>query len=107
MSPRMASTSFAMPRPFNTTFTPWAASDLAMPRPIPLVEPVTIAPLSFKLVANTVSFLLGFLARAIGAVDIVGDGHSRRRAIETAGIRERAPNDIEATLPMLTHGIGP
>src|SRR5579885_128426 len=33
------------PSPFKTTAQPWAASALAMPSPMPLVDPVTIATL--------------------------------------------------------------
>src|ERR1700733_9293166 len=43
MSSRMASISFGSPNPLSMTLAPLAASPRAIPRPIPLVEPVTMA----------------------------------------------------------------
>jgi hypothetical protein len=43
MSQRIAPTSRASPDPFGSMSAPWPASNLAVPSPIPLVEPVTIA----------------------------------------------------------------
>src|SRR5512145_2631209 len=37
------------PKPFSTRLTPWAARAWAMPRPMPLVEPVTMAVLPFSM----------------------------------------------------------
>ena len=39
----------ASPKPFSTMSAPWPASALAMPRPMPLVDPVTIATLPFNM----------------------------------------------------------
>src|ERR1019366_8037055 len=43
MSSRMASIAFGSPNPLSMMLAPLAASPRAIPRPIPLVEPVTIA----------------------------------------------------------------
>src|SRR5262245_51309724 len=43
MRPSSASMCPASPRPFMATFAPAAASCSRMPRPMPLVDPVTIA----------------------------------------------------------------
>src|SRR5256885_12151002 len=40
---RVASISFALPNPLSITSIPAWANDLAMPRPMPLVDPVTTA----------------------------------------------------------------
>ncbi|MNV04168.1 hypothetical protein D3C71_944590 [compost metagenome] len=46
---RMRSMSCASPKPFSTMSAPCRASALAMPRPIPLVEPVTTAIFPFNM----------------------------------------------------------
>ena len=47
-SPRIASIASASPKPFSITAAPSAASARAMARPMPDVEPVTIALLPFR-----------------------------------------------------------
>src|SRR6185312_767140 len=47
---RIFSISSAGPKPFSTMLAPWAASAWAMPRPMPLVEPVTTAHLPLRLI---------------------------------------------------------
>src|SRR5690242_18427457 len=103
MSSRIATISAASPNPFSTISAPCAASDLAMPRPMPLVDPVTTATFPFNMIFET--FLLS--AQALVAVDVVGHAHPRRRPVEPAGIGERAADIFETALPMLAHGFRP
>src|SRR5581483_5774578 len=46
---RIASISPASPRPFSTRLAPSLANSFAMPRPMPLVDPVTIATFPFNI----------------------------------------------------------
>ena len=46
---RMASISPGSPKPFNTRLAPSLAGSLAIPSPMPLVDPVTMATLSFNM----------------------------------------------------------
>ncbi len=43
------------PKPFITMWAPCLASSMAMPRPMPLVEPVTSAVLPFNMLMNVFS----------------------------------------------------
>src|SRR5690349_12741510 len=103
MSSRIATISAASPNPFRIISAPCAANALAMPRPIPLVDPVTTATFPFNMILRT--FLMS--AQALVAMDVVGDAHPRRRPVEPAGIGQRAADILETALPMLAHGFRP
>jgi hypothetical protein len=47
---RSASISLASPKPLGITFAPCAANALAMPSPMPLVEPVISAVFPFSMI---------------------------------------------------------
>src|SRR5579859_1728181 len=52
MLERSFSISAASPKPLMRTLAPSLASARAMPRPMPLVEPVTTAPFDFKIMVK-------------------------------------------------------
>src|SRR5690606_40872102 len=74
------------PKPFSTRSAPWPASAWAMPSPIPLVDPVTIATLPFNMAvvlcdASERSNLEG----PVLAVDVMGDDRSEERRVGKGG----------------------
>src|SRR5579862_7675010 len=107
--------SSGLPKPLIITLAPWAASALAMARPIPLVDPVTTADLDFRLMAMlscsggcfpppSRGRGRGGARRLRRAADVEGAHAALRRALEELGaVAQGAPRVRRARLPVLQH----
>src|SRR3954449_10302240 len=103
---RIASISPASPKPFSTRSAPSFASSVAMPRPMPLVDPVTMATLPFNMAIPFDVSRDETGRRSIAAMDVMGDdAELGRRRIEALRIGQRAADIVEPALPMRPHRV--
>src|SRR5258706_14658636 len=101
---RIASISLASPKPFNTRLVPAFASSLAIPSPMPLADPVTMATLPFNMGIPFEALRDESVAISIAAMDVMGDdAELGRRRVEAPPVGQRAADVFQPALPMGAH----